>query len=156
MGIIWDSIHDFSNCRSSEGVVVATSGGFDPLHVGHVRCLKESAQLGDILVVIVNGDGFLMRKKAFVFMPVRERMEIIASIAGVSHVVHWDDGSQYVDGALRIIRPNIFAKGGDRSSPECIAAEEIAVCKGIGCVIKYGIGGYSKVQSSSDLINKVR
>jgi len=67
----------------STAIVVATSGGFDPMHVGHLRCIQGAADLGDILVVIVNSDGFLNRKKGFTFMPHEERMEIIAGLAGV-------------------------------------------------------------------------
>lgn len=156
MGIIWNDIYDLSLLSNQNKVIVVTSGGFDPLHVGHVRCIRESAKLGDILVVIVNGDGFLRRKKGFVFMPEKERMEIIANIEGVSHVVCWDDGSQFVDGALKIIKPNIFTKGGDRSFQENIAKEEIEICKILRCSIKYGVGGYDKIQSSSLLVDRVK
>lgn len=134
------------------GKIVATSGGFDPLHVGHVRCIQEAASLkrkGGKLVVIVNGDGFLMRKKGFVFMPFEERAEIINAIAGVDYVIGWDDGSQFVSGALEIFKPNIFAKGGDRSDPDKVP--EFEVCQRINCEIRFGVGGREKVQSSSDL-----
>lgn len=73
--------------------LVASSGGFDPLHVGHLRCIRGAAKLGKTLIVIVNGDGFLMRKKRYQFMSVEDRMEIIDGIKGVDFVVSWDDGS---------------------------------------------------------------
>lgn len=140
--------------HASPWKVVATSGGFDPLHVGHLRCIQSSADLGDVLVVIVNGDGFLLRKKGYAFMPLDERLEIISGLAGVSHVLSWDDGSQTVGGALAVLRPDIFAKGGDRSSPSCIAPCELALCEQIGCRIAYGVGGSEKAQSSSALCSR--
>lgn len=135
--------------------IVATSGGFDCLHCGHTRCIQSSALLGDCLVVIVNGDGFLQRKKGYVFMTLGERMEIISSLRGVDHVLAWDDGTQLVDGALTILRPDIFTKGGDRSSPTCMAQAELEACEHIGCTVVYGVGGTEKVQSSSRLCSRL-
>ena len=64
--------------------IIAVSGGFDPIHVGHVRMIQEAASLGDELVVILNNDHWLMKKKGYVFMPQDQRKEIIEAIAGVS------------------------------------------------------------------------
>lgn len=142
--------HDVKGC-------VVTSGGFDPMHVGHLRCLQESAIIASAhslpLVVIVNGDGFLMRKKGFAFMPHDERMEIIAGVRGVDFVVGWDDGSQTVTGAVGILHPLIFTKGGDRDSEQNVP--EFVLCKEIGCHVYFGVGG-GKIQSSSDLVKAVR
>lgn len=136
---------------------VVTSGGFDPMHVGHLRCLQESAVIaggrGVPLVVIVNGDGFLQRKKGFAFMPEMERAEIIAGVRGVDAVVLWDDGSQFVTGALEILRPVVFTKGGDRDSAANVP--EFDLCEKIGCKVLFGVGG-GKIQSSSDLVRSVR
>jgi cytidyltransferase-like protein len=135
--------------------LVATSGGFDPLHVGHLKCIQGSALLkgpNGLLVIIVNGDGFLMRKKGFIFMPLEERLELIAGLRGVDLVVPWDDGGQFVTGAVEIIKPNVFAKGGDRSKQENVP--EYDTCVNIGCTVVFGIGGAEKLQSSSDLIRK--
>lgn len=85
-------------------------------------------------------------------MPLNERMEIISSLKGVSHVVNWDDGTQYVAGALAILQPNIFTKGGDRSTPESIAECEREVCRRHGIKLMLGIGGSNKSQSSSALV----
>lgn len=137
--------------------LVATSGGFDPLHVGHLHCIQASALLkGDtgLFVVIVNGDGFLKRKKGYAFMPLEERMELVAAIRGVDLVVPWDDGSQFVTGAIEIMRPNIFAKGGDRSTAENVP--EFDTCVRVGCHVVFGIGGSNKVQSSSELVQKMQ
>lgn len=135
--------------------VVVTSGGFDPLHIGHLRCIQAANELGDaaVLIVVVNGDGFLTRKKGRPFMPHAERMEIIDGLRGVDFVVGWDDGSQTVSGALEIIRPTIFAKGGDRSEAKLVP--EFEVCERIGCKVVFGVGGTEKVQSSSTLIASI-
>jgi cytidyltransferase-like protein len=138
--------------------LVATSGGFDPIHVGHLRCIQETAELARradaSTVVIVNGDGFLRRKKGKPFMSHDERMEIVAGLKGVDYVVGWDDGGQTVTECLRILKPVIFAKGGDRSEPSKVP--EWDVCQEIGCEIQFGVGGQDKVQSSTNLLAGVR
>ena len=63
------------------------SGGFDPLHIGHIKMFQEAAKLTSKLIVIVNNDDFLMQKKGYVFMPIDERMEIIKNISVVDKVV---------------------------------------------------------------------
>lgn len=134
--------------------IVATSGGFDPLHVGHLRCIQEAKKLGGTLIVIVNGDGFLLRKKRYKFMPAEDRMEIIDGIKGVDYVVDWDDGvTQFVSGAIALIKPDIFAKGGDRAEPKDIP--EWGVCQEVGCQVVFGVGG-GKIRSSSELVEQAR
>jgi len=139
--------------------LVVTSGGFDPMHVGHLRCLLASVELAMKLgkkhrvAVIVNGDGFLMRKKGYSFMPIAERMEIIAGVAGVDYVVPWDDGSQTVVGAISVLKPVIFTKGGDRDSATNVP--EFEVCESLGAKVLFGVGG-DKVQSSSGLVAAIK
>jgi D-beta-D-heptose 7-phosphate kinase/D-beta-D-heptose 1-phosphate adenosyltransferase len=139
--------------------LVVTSGGFDPMHVGHLRCILESAafarQSGHKirLAVIVNSDGFLIRKKGYAFMPAQERMEIIAGVAGVNYVVPWDDGSQTVTAALAILKPFAFTKGGDRDAETNVP--EFDLCREVGCNVIFGVGG-GKIQSSSQLVNQLR
>jgi cytidyltransferase-like protein len=130
--------------------IVTVSGGFDPIHIGHVRMIREARALGDELVVILNNDNWLMAKKGFVFMPEAERQEIIEALEGVSKVVltkHVEnDPDRSVCGALREIRPDIFANGGDRFAdniPEAILAKEL------GIELVFGIGRGGKVQSST-------
>lgn len=133
--------------------IVATSGGFDPLHVGHLRCIQDAKRLGKTLIVIVNGDGFLMRKKRYQFMPVADRMEIIDGIRGVDYVVDWDDGSQFVSGGIALIKPDFFAKGGDRAEPKDIP--EWDKCQDAGCEVVFNVGG-GKIRSSSELVRHAR
>ena len=127
------------------------------MHVGHLRCILETAQIarekGALCVVIVNGDGFLERKKGRAFMPEFERLEIIAGVRGVDHVVSWDDGSQFVSGCIDILRPLAFTKGGDRT--DATTVPEFELCKRIGSEVICNVGG-GKIQSSSDLIAGAR
>ncbi|MEK9166387.1 MAG: adenylyltransferase/cytidyltransferase family protein, partial [Patescibacteria group bacterium] len=99
--------------------IVAVSGGFDPVHVGHIRHFKAARKLGDKLVVILNNDNWLRLKKGFVFMPEKERKEIIEAFSYVDEVVLTGHKRNTKDISiceeLKKIRPHIFAKGGDRT-----------------------------------------
>lgn len=158
MGKIFKSVQELKSYTDSiKKDLVVTSGGFDPMHVGHLRCLQGSAGVVDVnpgtkLVVIVNDDGFLLRKKGYAFMPIEERLEIIAGVAGVDYVVPWDDGSQTVVGAIEVLQPVIFTKGGDRDKAENVP--EFDLCKRIGCDVYFGVGG-GKIQSSSTLVSNI-
>ena len=134
-------------------VVVATGGGFDPLHEGHIRLFKAAKQLGDVLVVMLNSDEQLIKKKGKTFYPSEnERKEIIESIKYVDKVIIDPGKNVTCEEALKLIKPDILAKGGDRT-PGNMAEIEICVCKEIGCKIVYNVGG-EKVQSSSWLLKR--
>lgn len=159
-GRIFASVEELKRFSDENGYhLIVTSGGFDPMHVGHLRCLQETGRIASKwsphsrTAVIVNGDGFLMRKKGYAFMPEAERLEIIAGVEGVDFVAPWDDGGQTVTGALDILRPEIFTKGGDRDSAQNVP--EFDLCDKIGCKVLFGIGG-GKIQSSSDLVRSIR
>ena len=128
---------------------VMVSGGFDPIHVGHVRMILEAAEHGEVIVV-ANSDDWLMRKKGYVFMPWEERAEIICSIRGVVEVVEVDDSDGTVCEAIDHHRPDIFANGGDRKSDN---TPEVSLCRKLGIEMMWGTGG-GKIQSSSDLVSK--
>ncbi len=129
--------------------IVAVSGGFDPMHIGHVRMIREAKSLGTRLVVIVNGDDFLVRKKGYAFMPLAERMEIVRALRDVDEVVAAVDADQTVCETLRRVKPHVFANGGDRRDVADIP--EAAVCADLGIEMVFNVGG-GKVQSSSDLV----
>ena len=133
---------------------VAVSGGFDPLHSGHIEYFKLARALGDRLIVIVNTDEWLIQKKGYAFMPLNDRFIILESIRWVDAVVVAIDQDDTVAETLRCLKPDIFAKGGDRRSDADMPPSEIKVCREIGCRIVYGVGGYEKADSSRALVER--
>lgn len=123
------------------------SGGFDPLHIGHLRMIKEAAKVGKVIVV-ANSDAWLLRKKGYIFMPWEERKEIIEGYSEVDRVEAVDDSDGSVCEALRRIRPTYFANGGDRTNKN---TPEMAVCDELGITMLWEVGG-GKIQSSSEMV----
>lgn len=134
----------------NDNATIMVSGGFDPLHVGHVRMIVSAARKGRVIVVL-NSDDWLMRKKGYVFMPWEERAEILRAISGVSRVVAVDDSDGTVIEAIRRERPTFFANGGDRTKKN---VPEQDICNELGVQMIWGMGGETKPQSSSWLVNK--
>ena len=136
-------------------VTIAVSGGFDPVHIGHVRLFQAARRLGDRLVVILNNDHWLKKKKGYVFMPQKERKELLEALRGVDEVVLTrhpaNPKDMSVNEALLRIRPDVFANGGDRTRKNI---PEIPVCRKIGCEMVFGVGRGGKVQSSSWLLKR--
>lgn len=126
---------------------VMVSGGFDPIHVGHVRMILAASEYGDVIVV-ANSDEWLTRKKGYNFMPFGERKEIIESIRGVLKVVPVNDQDNTVCAALIEHEPDFFANGGDRKQDN---TPEKIVCESLGIEMLWNVGG-GKIQSSSDLV----
>ena len=137
-----------------EVVVVAVSGGFDPIHIGHVRMFQNAKALGDKLVVILNNDNWLTAKKQHIFMPEQERKEVIMALGAVDDVVLTGHGPNPADmsvcAELSAIKPDIFANGGDRKLDNI---PEVPVCEAIGCKMVFNIGDGGKIQSSSWLLS---
>jgi cytidyltransferase-like protein len=131
---------------------VMVSGGFDPVHIGHIRMILAAAEYGEVIVV-ANSDDWLFRKKGFVFMEFEQRAEILASIKGVIKVSGVDDSDTTVCEAIRRLKPDIFANGGDRKRHN---TPEQAVCEELGVEMLWGVGGNNKANSSSDLVERVR
>ena len=144
--------------KTKKQVVVAVSGGFDPVHVGHVRLFQAAKKLGDKLVVILNNDNWLMAKKGYVFMPQNERKEILAALAGIDEIVFTEHPRNPQDMSiakeLLKIKPDVFARGGDRYLKN-LPEQEIKTCKNVGCKIVCNVGKGGKVQSSSWLAKKL-
>ena len=144
--------------KKKKQVIVAVSGGFDPVHVGHVRLFQEAKKLGDKLIVIVNNDNWLQAKKGYVFMPQGERKEILEAFASIDKVIFTNHPKNPKDMSvcqeLLKIKPDIFARGGDRQL-KTLPEQEIKACQTIGCKIVCNVGKGGKVQSSSWLAQKL-
>jgi len=132
--------------------VVAISGGFDPVHIGHIRMILEAAEHGDV-VVILNSDNWLYEKKGFLFMAYGDRAEILSAIKGVTEVVPAGDykDDDTVCMALEKLMPDFFANGGDRGSYN---TPEVSLCERLGIGLLWNIGGEKK-RSSSELVDRI-
>lgn len=135
--------------------IVMTSGGYSIIHSGHASCIYEARKLGICLIVIVNDDEWLKNKYGFVPVGLEERMRHISFLQGVDYVVPYYDGTINVAGAIRILKPDIFAKGGDVDFSNC-NSDELIACNEVGCKLVFGIGGNNKVESSSNIMRKIR
>jgi|TARA_R100001163_G_scaffold8274_1_gene8236 D-beta-D-heptose 7-phosphate kinase/D-beta-D-heptose 1-phosphate adenosyltransferase len=131
---------------------VMVSGGFDPVHAGHIRMIRDAANFGDVIVV-ANSDQWLYRKKGFVFMDFNQRAEILNAIKGVILVDSVDDTDGTVCEAIQRLKPDFFANGGDRGRTN---TPEMAVCEKLGVKLLWGVGGDKKLASSSDLVKNAR
>lgn len=129
-------------------MIILLSGGFDPLHVGHLRMIQGAHKIAPRVVIGLNSDAWLMRKKNYVFMPFDERREILDSVAGVTMVHGFDDADDTACSIIERIRPNYFGNGGDRTTAH---PAEHALCAKYGIAEVFNVGG-GKVQSSSALM----
>ena len=129
---------------------IMVSGGFDPVHIGHIQMIEEASKGGRVIVVL-NSDDWLTRKKGYVFMPWKQRAHIMGNIKGVTLVTGVDDSDGTVCNAIGYHRPDAFANGGDRKKEN---TPEMEVCDELGIQMLWGIGGKDKPQSSSWLVNK--
>ena len=134
--------------------IVLVTGGFDPLHSGHISYLAAARQLGDKLIVGLNSDEWLTRKKSRPFMPVNERLAVIENLRMVDHCILFNDDDGSSIEAIRNVQmlyPNdeiIFANGGDRTAtniPEMVVQDVI---------FKFGVGGDDKKNSSSWILEE--
>lgn len=140
-----------SEFTESSKRTVVISGGFDPIHIGHVRYIQEAAKFGD-LTIILNTDSWLLRKKGYAFMPWEQRAEILRAIKGVRHVVIANDADDTVCPTLRLLYPDYFAKGGDRTIAN---TPEQALCHELGIKLLWEVGGI-KAASSSEMVDALR
>ena len=134
------------------------SGGFDPVHIGHIELFEKAKGMADDLLVIVNDDAFLERKKGKPFMPLAERLKVVESLKPVTMVVESSDEDDTVCNTLQWIRAlykskykhMMFCNGGDRTGKG--ETPEHITCEQIGIKPVYGLG--KKIQSSSSLLNE--
>lgn len=144
--------------NNNEKITIAVSGGFDPVHVGHVRMFEQAKKFvgpNGRLVVILNNDKWLEHKKGHAFMSEIERAEVIKSIRWVDDVIITNHSEAPEDvsvcDSLREIKPHIFANGGDRKADNI---PEYSLCEELGIEMIFNIGG-EKAQSSSELVKRV-
>ena len=136
--------------------VVAVCGSFDPLGIGHLVHMRKAKELGDWLVVLINPDADLVRKRGspdLVCQPIGERYEIIKAIRYVDQVVIGIDSDGTMAKTLLMVKPDILAKGGDRTS-QTMPKNEIEACSQIGCEIVYGVG--EVLSSSTDILRRMQ
>lgn len=135
--------------------VVMVSGGFNPIHIGHIRYMQEAKKLGDKLIVVLNNDNWLRLKGKHPFMPDKERKEIIEALACVDEVVITGHSKNTKDMSvckeLLKIKPDIFANGGDRFADNI---PEFKLCNDLGIKMVFNIGKGGKIRSSSELLKE--
>lgn len=135
---------------------VVVSGGFDPIHQGHIAYLEAAKALGDTLIVGLNSDGWLCRKKSIPFMTFEERIAVVKALRCVDIVLEIDDRDNTAKDAIRQAQgmfPDdiiIFANGGDRT------AKNIPEMSMEGVEFAFGVGGDNKMNSSSDVLRRYR
>ena len=138
--------------------IVLITGGFDPLHSGHIAYINAARELGDSLIVGVNSDEWLCRKKGQAFMPWEERATIIAALHNVDRVINFNDSDNSAKDAIRKVRAInpaariIFANGGDRTKENIPEMELLQEMLHLDFV--FGVGGEDKKNSSSWILQE--
>lgn len=121
---------------SNKNNIIMVSGGFDPIHPGHINMFKNASKYGK-LVVILNSDDWLLRKKGFFFQSWKERERIISALKYVDYVVPVDDTDGTVCEALKKYQPQYFGNGGDRKADN---TPEVALCNELGTELVWNLG----------------
>ena len=134
--------------------IVICSGGFDPVHSGHIAYFRAAKNLGNLLVVGVNSDEWLTRKRGKPFMPLEERLTVIQSIRFVDYTMKFnddDDSARHLIKNVKLMWPGeefIFANGGDRNETNNRESDVTDV------EFVFGVGGSHKMNSSSCILKK--
>ena len=137
--------------------IVLVTGGFDPIHSGHIEYFKSAKKLGDKLIVGVNSDAWLTRKKGHPFMPWKERANIVYHLEMVDDVIMFDDTDGSACGAIASIKAEyeddvvIFANGGDRTKTNIPEIDRYGDDDMVE--FAFGVGGENKMNSSSWILN---
>ena len=139
--------------------IIILSGGFDPVHKGHIRMFKAAKEFPSIVIVGANSDKWLIRKKGSAFMCWEERREILESVRFIDEVCSFNDDDGSACDLIRIVNERFcddencsiaFGNGGDRTNSN---SPEVDYCFDNNIELIWGLGG-GKIQSSSDLINR--
>ncbi len=140
-------------------IISIVSGGFDPIHPGHIMMMKDCLQFSNHLIVGVNSNEWLSKKKGNYFMDIKHRIYVIENLNVVNEVLEFEDDEKGSANKLLIkVREKypsnkiIFANGGDRSDTSKILEYETS--KNLKINLKFGIGGDHKESSSSDLLKR--
>ena len=140
-------------------IISIVSGGFDPIHPGHIMMMKDCLNFSNYLVVGVNSNNWLCKKKGNFFMDIKHRIYVIENLFVVNEVMEFDDDEKGSASNLLIkVREKftnnkiIFANGGDRSDPTKIL--EFDTCQKYEINLKFGVGGNHKESSSSNLLKR--
>jgi D-beta-D-heptose 7-phosphate kinase/D-beta-D-heptose 1-phosphate adenosyltransferase len=143
--------------NESAATYYLVSGGFDPIHEGHISLIKAAAQKSDGVIILLNSDEWLIRKKGKNFMGVKTRLAVCENIKNVVDVLEFDDSDNSAcDGIIKARKkyPSavlVFANGGDRTKDNI---PEIPVCKEQNVAAEFGVGGTDKANSSSQILKK--
>jgi len=137
--------------KKNDPKIIMVSGGFDPVHKGHIKMIRESSEYGEVIVAL-NSDEWLIRKKGYTFMKWEERAFILSNIKGVKKVISFNDDDGSACDALQTFMPDYFANGGDRFKAN---TPEVMTCKKLGVEMLWHMGGM-KEQSSSELVEAAR
>ena len=138
-------------------LVVLATGGFDPLHTGHIKLFKEAKKLGDFLMVGVNSDEWLTRKKGKPFMPMSERKVIVGELKVVDNVLEFDDSDDSACDAIQHILDIsdwdvVFVNGGDRTKENIPELDRFLGHDRVN--FAWGVGGHEKTNSSSWILKQ--
>lgn len=150
--------------------IMILSGGFDPCHFAHCKLFKHAKELADTVIVGLNSDAWLIRKKGKPFMIFDERRIILESIKYIDRVWEMNDNDGTACDIIRKVHGLFvgpatqaglslkiaFGNGGDRSAKDKLPSAEAKLCEELGISMEFGIGGHEKLQSSSWLINNAR
>ena len=141
--------------------LVVIAGKFDPPHEGHIAHIRAAAKLGDFLCIITHADNMVAQNssKGICVLKFDVRRDLLLGLLALykikGNVVQAKDTDGTITESLKLIQPDIFAKGGDRN-PDNMPKSEIEICKEIDCKIIYGVGGKNKIASSSKLVRRAQ
>jgi cytidyltransferase-like protein len=138
--------------------IAIVSGGFDPIHPGHIMMMEECKKFSDYLIVGLNSDIWLTRKKGNFFMDIKHRSYVVSRLRVVDEIMEFNDDDNSASDLLKNVAEKypdskvIFANGGDRSDPSKV--RELEIAEKLKIELKFGVGGNHKESSSSDLLGR--
>jgi cytidyltransferase-like protein len=138
--------------------IAIVSGGFDPIHPGHIMMMEECKKFSDYLIVGLNSDVWLTRKKGNFFMDMKHRSYVVSRLKVVDETMEFNDDDNSASDLLKKVVEKypgtkvVFANGGDRSDPSKV--RELEIAEKLKIELKFGVGGSHKESSSSDLLGR--